>query len=101
MHDDSIIFNNNEGVEILSEYLIGNTVLKELRVNGNRLITDKSVPHMMDIAKKSCINCIDLLGTSISKENQRHILVALKIPIEQREIPIKSNTKSATKISST
>ncbi len=89
----------DKGIEILSEYLIGNTKLKELGLNVNEGITDVSVPYLIEIAKKSCITQIYLENTSISEEKQQEIKELLKIPIEEREIPIKSNTKSAAKIS--
>ncbi len=95
--------NNNKvtdkGIEIISEYLIGNTKLKELYLNSNEGITDVSVPYLIDIAMKSYITKMDLEFTSISEEKQQETTELLKIPIDQREIPIKYNTKSAAKIS--
>ncbi len=89
----------DKGIEMLSEYLIGNTTLKELNLS-NKGITDVSVPYLIDIAKKSCITEIDIENTSISEEKEDELTEkTFKIPIEQREIPIKSNTKSAAKIS--
>ncbi len=89
----------DKGFEILSEYLIGNTKLKEFGFYGNRRITYASFPYLIDITKKSCIVTIQLYGTPISEEKQQEIEDLLKIPIDEREIPIKSNTKSAAKIS--
>ena len=89
----------DKGIEVLSEYWIGNITLKELYLNFNKLITDVSVPHFVEIVKQSCIVKTDLLGTSISEEKHQEIGKVLRIAIEQREIPIKSNTKSAAKIS--
>ncbi len=89
----------NKGIEIISEYLIGNTKLDELYFDDNNGITDASVPYLIEIAKKSCITEIDIRSTSISEEKQQEIEELLKIPIDEREIPIKSNTKSAAKIS--
>ncbi len=97
----SISYNmlTDNGIEILSEYLIGNTALKELDLNNNEGIVDASVPYIIEITMKSCITTIYLEDTSISGEKQQEIKELLKIPIEEREIPIKSNTKSAAKIS--
>ena len=89
----------DKGVEILSEYLIGNITLKELLLHGNKGITDASVPYLVEMINKSCIVRINLYETSISEEKKQKIEEALSIPIDQREIPIKSNTKSAAKIS--
>ncbi len=89
----------DKGIEIISEYLIGNTKLKELGLYGNMGITDESVPYFREIAKKSCIIRMNISGSSKSRGKQQEIEELLKIPIDEREIPIKSNTKSAAKIS--
>ncbi len=102
-HLEKLRLSNNritdKGIEIISEYLIGNTKLKELNLRGNKGITDESVPYLIEIAKKSCITQIDIRSRSISEEKRQEIEELLEIPIKQREIPIKSNTKSAAKIS--
>ncbi len=89
----------DKGIEAFSEYLVGNTKLKVLDLSDNKEITDASVPDLIEIAKKSCITKIDIRYTSISEEKQQEIEVLLEMPIDEREIPIKSNTKSAAKIS--
>lgn len=89
----------DQGVEVLSEYLIGNRSLKVLLMGGCVAITDASNHCFIDIAKGSCIIKIDLLYTSVSDDVRRQIDETLSIPIDQRQIPIKSNSKSAAKIS--
>ncbi len=89
----------DKGTEMLSECLIGNTILKVLDLSWNKEITDLSIPYLIEIAKKSCITEIDIRYTSTSQEKKQEIEDLLKIPIEEREIPIKSNTKSAAKVS--
>ncbi len=89
----------DRGIEILSEHLAGNTTLKYLDLNNNNGITEASVPYLLEIAKRSCIEVIILWYISLSSESKKKIQETLKIPINQREIPIKSNTKSAAKIS--
>lgn len=89
----------DKGVEIISTYLYGNANIEILDLKGNRLITATSLPIIEEIAKTSCITVISLHGTSINSYMFRQIDQALSIPINQREIPIKSNTKSASKIS--
>lgn len=88
----------DKGIEILSEYLIGNISLKTLNISGNKGITDKSLPYLIDIAKKTSITSINLFLTSLSKESQTEINKLVIIPIDEREIPIKSSSKSAAKI---
>ncbi len=89
----------DKGIEVISEYLIGNTVMKILVLRYNRGITNASIPYLIEIANQSCITDMDLWHTSISAEKKKEITELLKIPIDEREIPIKSNTKSAAKIS--
>lgn len=89
----------DKGMEMLSESLIGNIKLKVLGIEYNNKITDASAPHLVEIAKKSCIKEIKLYGISLSPNNKQGIELKLKIPTDRREVPIKSNTKSAAKIS--
>ena len=70
--ENIIIGHNNitdKGIEILTLYLIGNTIIKHLAINGNRGITDKSIPLLKEIAMKSCLENINIEGTSITKKN--------------------------------
>ena len=101
-HLEELSINSNKitdkGIEILSEYLIGNISLKEMKTSFNNGITDTSVPHLIEIAKRSCITMLEMNYISISKENMQEIRETLSIPIEQREIPINSNSKSAAKV---
>ncbi len=89
----------DKGIETIPEDLIGNTKLKVLDLNRNSGITDASVPYLIEIAKKSCITEIGLRDTLISYAKKQEVEELLKIPIDEREVPIKSNTKSAAKIS--
>ncbi len=89
----------DKGIEILSEFLIGNTTLKELGAIGISGITNASVPHLLEIVKKSYITNVVMNTLSLAFDKQNDIREATKIPILKREIPIKSNTKSAAKTS--
>ncbi len=89
----------DKGVKILSEYLIGNTILEKLYLNYNKGITDASAPYLIEIAKKTCISTIYFDHTRITDKKTKDIEEALKISMDKREIPIKSNAKSAAKIS--
>lgn len=88
----------DKGFRILYEHLIGNVKLKELNIERNGGITNISAPNLADMAKKTCITNINFWFTSITEKNFETIRVALQIPIEKREIPIKSKSKSAAKI---
>lgn len=100
LHDLLHVSNHltDRGVEILSDFLIGNTTLISLTLGGKG-ITDASVVHLLEIAQKTCIMDIIIWETAISEEKRRKIIEILKIPIQQREITINSNSKSAAKIS--
>ncbi len=87
----------DKGVETLSEYLTGNDTVNRLLLANNLRISDASFPYLVEIAKTSTIGVISLSRTSMSEDNQQEIYRLLTIPIEQRETPIKSLSKSATK----
>ena len=57
----------DKGIEILPPYLIGNITINELNVKGNKGITDKSVPLLIEIIQKSIIE--DIRETSITNKN--------------------------------
>lgn len=95
--------NNNisdDGVKTLSCYIIGNLFLKNIFFSYCKVLTEKSVPYLKEMASKSCLNQISLYSTQISYNMQNEIDQLLSIPTEQREIPIFSSTKSASKSSS-
>lgn len=89
---------SDKGIELLSDYLIGNYTFVSLSAQANRNITNQSMPNFLDMASKSAIKEIDIFATSVSEENQAEIQKLLDIPIDKRDIPIKSKTKSAAKV---
>ena len=91
----------DKGIEILLPYLIGNVTIDKIDIFGNKGITDESVPLLKEIIQKSNIKDIDINGTSITKEGKEEIKTSLKIPIDEKEIPLITigNVKSAAKIS--
>ncbi len=89
----------DKGIEEFSGYLIGNLTLKGLDLRNNQGITKASTRYFIEIAKNSALECINLSDTSISVSKKSELKKILKIPIGKREIPVKSNTKSAAKIS--
>lgn len=102
-HLKNLILGNNEisdnGVKILAEHLIGNSALQDLDLSFNNGITNTSIPFLLEIAKTSSIESMNLQFTSIDPEMQQEIWKFIQIPVVQREIPIKSNAKSAAKVS--
>lgn len=97
-------FGNNrladKGIETLSYYLIGNTKLTQLELYMNQCITDLSGPILIQIVRGTCIKQLNLWDTSVNREYREQIDKLLLAPVEQRELPIKSNSKSAAKIES-
>lgn len=89
----------DKGIEVLCSYLIGNLILKSLDFSKNQLITENSVPFLKEIASISYLNNIVLEDTSISSTSQQDIKSLLLVPIEKRDIPLNSCSKSAAKSS--
>lgn len=89
----------DKGIEMFSKHLIGNTGLKQLDLSHNRQITDLSVPYIVDAINKSYLDTVITWYTPLSSEKDEDIQTALTIPLEKRETPIKSNSKSAAKTS--
>lgn len=89
----------DRGIETLSEYVIGNTGLKAMQLDAQEGITDASAQLFVDIARSTYISRLNLKSQSISEEKMKQIEEALHIPTDHRDIPIKSSSKSAAKIS--
>lgn len=90
---------SDKGIEELILYLEGNIILEQLILDGNQGITNASIPLFLDVANTSSIKNISTIDTSIATSNRKDLDECLSIPIEQRQIPIKSKTKSAAKVS--
>lgn len=90
----------NKGVEILSEHLIANSTIKKLYLLENRGVSEASVPTVIEMIKKSNITEMDIWSIWLSSVDMKEIEMVLHVPLDQRENQIKSNTKSAAKISS-
>lgn len=102
-HLQTLFVNDNnitdKGIETLSDFIIGNTTLKTLWLSGNHEITDLSAPFIVEMIKGSHISAISTWNLRFSYENIQLIQKALAVAVDQREVPVKSNTKSAAKIS--
>lgn len=100
-HLNTLSFSENgigdKGIEILCEYLVGNTGLKAIGMGLNKGITDSSIPFLIEIAKNSYVTDIDISLTFFTDEKKQEIAHAFKIPVHERMIPIKSSSKSAAK----
>lgn len=81
------------GLMSLCGSLIGNISLRQLLLDKNIRITNISTQHLIEAIKSSSITHVGVKDTFISKNGEMEIFQTCSIPIEQREIPIKSNTK--------
>lgn len=59
----------------------------------------QSKEHWKNLGFNSYFIILALAYTSLSDAKIKEVIEALKIPVDQREIPIKSGSKSAAKIS--
>lgn len=89
----------DKSIQELSQVLIGNVSLRVLDISYNKGITEASVPLLKDIATQSGIKSISLYGLNIPFQKVSEIHDLLKIPRDERQIPIFSNSKSAAKSS--
>jgi len=68
----------DRGIEIFSQYLIGNKNLIYLSLSYNSMITGSSVPIFEEILKNSKLETLELYGTSIiSQQHGLFILAAI------------------------
>ncbi len=88
-------------LEVFLPYIFGNSTLTKLDLSGNGKITQGSMPYLLEAVKTTNLTTIDLSYTSLFHQDQQDIYTLLKTPLSERDVPIKSNTKSAAKISST
>lgn len=91
---------SDKGIEILVDYLRGNTTLKFMNLQDNSHITNASTRFLKDMIAGSYVRQINLCDTSISNESKEEIKQVLSIAVERREIPIFSRSKSAMKLRS-
>jgi len=89
----------DKGVEMLSEYIIGNTSINKIYLVMNKGITNYSLEIIKNMVKTSYISCFDVYMTNINNKEIDEIDEILKIPVEEREIPLFTirNVKSASK----
>lgn len=88
----------DKGIEKFRETLTGNITLKSLSIYANEGITDASAPFLIEMAKTTHLSDISTTFLPISQENKLELQRRLDTPCEEREIPIKSQSKSAAKI---
>lgn len=88
----------NKGIESLFPCLFGNTTLRYLGLSQNPEITNYEL--FEELASASAITNVSVEGTGVTFEQEAEIKRKFHIPIDSREIPIMSNSKSAAKSSS-
>lgn len=75
---------SDNGIEVLAPYLEGNVSFKRLYLDGNKYITDLSIPLLMKVIQTSHIEYIGISNTLVSQNN---ILV---VPLAHNTIKNKS-----------
>lgn len=86
-------------IDAIAPYLIGNLMIRKLTFSKQNQITDASAELLKDIASQSSVTSLSIIGSKISQSHIDAIQNLLKTPIDERLIPISSNTKSAAKSS--
>ncbi len=81
----------------LFESLNGNSNLSALYLNSNHGISETAGSIILEVVDKTVLHTVDLDGTKVPRDAREAINKKLNIPIEKREIPLRSNTKSANK----
>lgn len=87
----------DDGIKTISQALVGNISITELDISSLQDVTDQSVSTLKDIINFSSLKELYLDATSISDGNQDQIRKAIATPIDSRNTPIMSNSKSASK----
>lgn len=90
----------DKGSEIFLESIVGNVTLEYLSIRSQAGITSASVPFLKDVVTKSGLKTLSINNSSINLEEQKEILALIETPISEREIPIFSSSKSASKVNS-
>jgi len=67
---------SDNGIKVLTPYLIENTNLHTLKLSWNDKITDKSINFLNKIIKNSCVDEITIKGTNITDKNAFLFLLA-------------------------
>lgn len=88
----------DQGIEVLADRIAGNSSLSTLSLYDTPGITVASLPYLIDIATRTCVQYIPVYNSSIDYREDSELQKQLKTPIETRLTPIKSNTKSAAKL---
>lgn len=88
----------DEGLNKLINHMLGNTSLKTLDISNNRKITEKSIPLLLEMAEVTSITSLHIYGTGIDYDKTNKVYDAFKKPVNDRNIPLKSKTKSAAKV---
>lgn len=86
-----------KGLEGLAENLQGNISLNELRLNVKTEDGQSCFDLLKEIATKTSINILTIPDGAVSPLEKQELQELLLIPIDVREIPILSTSKSAAK----
>lgn len=81
----------------LAEALVGNVILTELSLNVKVENGESCFDAFKNIATKTYIKEMHISRESVSDSEMTELKHLIKVPVEKREIPVTSTTKSAAK----
>lgn len=90
-------FIKEEGFVALFDSLIGNKTLKTLNINENGNIGKDLLPLLKDMLQGSALQVLSMSFSQLGSEIEKEITDLLKRPLNQRDLPIESKSKSAAK----
>lgn len=80
----------DNGIEILSPFLIGLTSLRSFKLSGNKGITNESIPILINILQNSFIDDLVVQDTSIDRKYMLYVPIAInEIKNHSRELDLK------------
>ena len=94
LQDVDVSYNkiDDDGIEIISNYIVENETLRRIGFSGNLEITEKSFPCLLRIAELSKVEEIYVLQTSITQQGALNISIAIKM-LKQKSSEIKLRQK--------
>ncbi len=87
----------DEGFTVFLQAFEGSVAIFSVNFSNNQRITNAIVPIATEIIKTCTIKQLELFSLGIFPRESFLIQEVLSLPIEQRMIPVQSNSKSAAK----
>lgn len=88
---------DDDAITKLSRVIIGNMTLQTLNLQSNSDITAASMEYLEEMASGSYLKKMILNDTQLKSSQKNLINRKLKVPVDDRAIPVASSSKSAAK----